>query len=133
MRIVFIFCIMLFTVSCIKSNDDIAEIKMINRSGENITVDYSFSYPDTIAATGRIFAGCEIQQPDTSAIMISKGWKSEFGRNAYKTLVFFIANADSFKAYSLDYIRTHQEQFVKRRYVITLDSMEKANWTITYP
>jgi hypothetical protein len=107
------------------------EITFINKSNHRIRFDYSYSYPDT--SLTEIFAtSCNNISPNTTVNCHSDiVWEDAFGHNHVKTLCFFITDRDTVDKYGIDVCR--QEYKILKRYDYSLNSLEKKNWTITYP
>jgi hypothetical protein len=62
----------------------------------------------------------------------NKGWQVRFKENALGTLIFYVVNRDSLIKYQGNE-QNYQEQIIRKKYFLTVDSMEKNNWTIIYP
>ncbi len=122
--------ILLLSNSCKPTYNEIGVITVLNKTGENINMFYSTDYPDTTLKNS--FSVCSMSFPDTISLAYDKGWKGRFNENALGVLIFFVVNRDSLIKYQGDE-QYHQEQIVRRKYLLTVDSMEKNNWTIVYP
>jgi len=128
-NIVIIILIIHLIIGCNKP-DDTGLITIYNRTNENIIIIYSKDYPDTINMT--TYAVCSIDNPDTMCLAYDKGWKGRFNQNPLGVLVFIIGNRDSLIKYS-GVEEQHQNSIIRKKYFLTIDSMERNNWKIIYP
>ena len=128
-NIVFIMLLMSLTISCSKP-DDIGLITVYNKTNENILISFSRKFPDTSYIKNEVYSVCSIFRPDSICKGYEKGWKSRFMQNAFGTLIFFIENADTIAKYGTDSLYANPEKFIYKKYVLTIDSMERTNWKL---
>ncbi len=72
-------------------------------------------------------ANCEM-----SSGVIGKSWKDLFEENVSGKYMFFIFDKDTVESYSEDVVFKDESRVLKK-YILTFDSLEKMNYTITYP
>lgn len=118
-----IFC----SVSCEKLVDHVYSIKIQNNSNDTVQFYASYNYPDT--SMDAIKPRLKMAYPKNFTYLDSKkDWKDVLPKD---TILIYILNKDTVDAYSWDVIRTKNK--ILKRYCLSLQDLEKQNWTVTYP
>lgn len=110
-------------------------IAVQNQSSLKIACRYSGDFPDTAVKMAG-FTECKEILPYSTCKMesfvIGRSWKDLFEENPAGKLIFFIFDRDTVDRYGEDVV-FYQEDRVLKKYILTFDSLEKMNYTITYP
>ena len=115
---------MLFALSCNPSDkNEVYTIKIRNQSNRTVSVFYDHDFPDTLSRN--VFStSCIKVPPFSDCDAKSKGWKYDVARNSSGVITFQFQD---------EHADPGSDTVVLRRYFLTRDSLERLNWTITYP
>jgi len=118
-----IFC----SVSCVKLVDHTYTIRIQNDSKDTVQFYASYSYPDTsiVVSKPRLIM---VYPKKYSYLDSKKEWKDVLPKD---TILIYILNKDTVDANSWDVIKTQNK--VLKQYILSLQDLEKASWTVTYP
>lgn len=129
MNILVVLSIILCSASCEKLVDHAYIIKIQNNSRDTIQFYESYNYPDTTIDV--IKPRLKMVYPSKYSSLESKKDWNEVLVSPKDTLSIFILSKDTVDKYSWDKIRSDYN--VLKRYDLSLDDLEKQDWTITYP
>lgn len=142
-RTTFILMILSFFVmsnSCVKDDENHhSTIRFINNADKPIYVYGSMMYPDTLNAYGMGGGGASYPfhykiSPDTEntyALQQREFWEVIFrdGRGIPSdTLMVYVFDAGLLESHT-----THVNNTIIRRYDLSLQDLQRVNWTLTYP
>jgi hypothetical protein len=102
-------------------------ITIQNNSSDSICFLYTEKYPDTLIDCKLVQRGLGPKQE--YKLELRNGWENEFSR--IHVLQIFIIDLNIVRTEPCDTIRKYNK--ILKRYQLTLDDVEKINWTITYP
>ncbi len=127
--------------SCDKDNgighgDD--ELTTTNNANHSVFSIITFNYPDTSLQQNGSCIGCFVEINANSSYQhfyfpnSKYGWKSHIvDRNLQNTLTMFIIHKDTLNKYSFEQIQ--EDYNILKRYDLSIDDLEKQDWTLTYP
>ncbi len=127
MNILIIMSIILCSASCEKIVDHAYYIKVQNSTNDTVLCYDSYSYPDTLISFDKPLLQTVTPQSYTKLIS-KKEWKEVLPKD---TISIYILSKDTVNKYSWDKIRSDYN--ILKRYDLSLDDLEKQNWTVTYP
>jgi hypothetical protein len=114
------------------------EISFVNNSNRDIYVDWDSLYPDTTRAQWYLMVSnaksYKILSNNTSmsALSVDKdSWENTFQHISSDTVMIFV-----YDAHALEANQGHSGQlydFVIQRYDLSLQDLQRLNWTLTYP
>jgi len=112
-------------------------IEVINNSEKAIYAYFDFAYPDTLALTGVPSSSepsiykIEPHKRNTTALWQKTFWEVIF-RDGWRipsdTLMVFIMDAELLESNT-----THVHNTIIQRYDLSLQDLQRVNWTLTYP
>lgn len=110
-------------------------LKIVNTSDKSIYVYHSAAYPDTNSYS--LFTNYDISKPRSGYIRANDSiikresctWDDYFEKyvNSDTLMIFVILD----EGQGQDHLKDHHT--VLKRYDLTLQDLEKMNWTVTYP
>lgn len=110
---------------------DVCIISFINNSGRSLSVGESYIFPDTSLESLDYRAG-SVGLKKQYPIGTVSGWKNKINKFCPSgKIMFVVVNNDTVKKYGIDSVEANY--LIERRFVLSIDSLEKRNWTITYP
>lgn len=147
-KLLVLFICAIFFSNCEGFDDD--NITIVNQSNNSIYSilslnDEMFDY-DKFLTKERLDKGERLQKIDITGLFISdvilpktenqdsarpREWKRYINSSADKKLRLFIIKKDSVDKYG--WKRIHQHKIYNKKYLLTLDDLEKIHWEITYP
>lgn len=113
------------------ADDDIDVIKIVNNSNHKIVVDDSYAYPDTSLNIKSSPCDGDILPNQTGEALSLHGWKGDISSNSHGVLILFLSDRDTIRKYGADIWIS--EYKILKRYELTIDYLERNNWTIYYP
>lgn len=133
--IILLFCIMLISAACSDDNNNCHScIKIVNKSSTSIYYYESLHYPDTSinnynpSKAGSFF---KVESNSTNDDITSSCFEADFRINPYGKIIYFIYDAHTIETVPWDTIK--KKYMILKRYDLSLDDLNKMNWTITYP
>lgn len=141
MRLMYLIVFTILLVSCeelLNKHDD--RLKVINTSNFDLHVFQSYAYPDTLIAhqTNCPISSSEIiLKQSTSPLIPGSFWERRFKENDSGRIILYFFNYDTVQYYYK--LTGHCDSLYERRdlilktYTLTLDSLIKYNWVLTYP
>ena len=113
------------------ADGDVDVIKIVNNSVHNIFVSESYAYPDT--SLNNISSPCDgdILPNQTGEALSLHGWKGDICSNSHGVLILFFTDVDTINKYGSE--RCRAEYKILKRYELTVDYLERNNWTVRYP
>jgi len=135
-KIIFIICaqLVLISSSCKKDSSYYDyRLKVINKSDKTIDVDYSKVFPDTtINSVPYFYHNAGKATPNGTVTLVRGGtWENAFKGDIHQKLIVFIFDASIVDSTPWDTIR--KKYLILKRYDLTLEDLQKVNWSITYP
>jgi hypothetical protein len=142
-KVIFILIVLSFVAmaSTCKNEDENHHrtIEVINNSEKAIYANFDFAYPDTLApgvpsSSEPSIYKVEPHERNTSALWQRDFWELIFRDFRYEkqipsdTLMVFIFDVEL-----LDSHTTHINNTVIQRYDLSLQDLQRINWTLTYP
>lgn len=129
-----IFCV-LFLSSCGAvercPKGDVCTISFMNNSGRSLSVGESYIFPDTSLSSLEYRAGA-VGLRKQHLIGTTLGWKNKINKLCPSGKIMFVVfSDDTIKKYGLDNVEAQYR--IERRYELSIDSLERRNWTINYP
>ncbi len=121
--------IFLYAASCEKLVDHVYSIKIKNNSNDTVQFYESYSFPDTSIDVTK--PRLKMVYPSRYSFLDSKKDWDEVLVPPNDTISIFILSKDTVDSYSWDKIRSDYN--VLKRYDLSLDDLEKQNWTVAYP
>ena len=106
-------------------------IVVVNNSDRRINVAISVNYPDTSLSDVGIAYDTIYPHAQRKMISVRSGWAGYINKNPHGILLFFISDIDTFYKYGDEVWQ--RDYLILKRYELTVDFMEKNNWTVTYP
>ncbi|MCD4793885.1 MAG: hypothetical protein K8R54_11660 [Bacteroidales bacterium] len=101
---------------------------IINNSEKTIRVYDSYHYPDTTFYHEN--GGSKIEPYEEKSLGSKNGWNNDIiNNNSLNMLILYVFDIDSLGIYTDQELN---EKYLKR-YDLSLDSLIKMNWTVTYP
>lgn len=131
--LIIILGIVMMSSTCGGDRDDChRNIRIINNSDKTIRLFGSYSYPDSISDFGTDVTLYNID-PYSDYFDYSKscGEASINNRNKYGVLMYFLIDDAVLKSTPMDTIVKYKMYL--KKYDLTVESLEKSNWTVTYP
>ncbi|HEY5507722.1 MAG TPA: hypothetical protein VIK29_03555 [Paludibacter sp.] len=131
-----LFTLLLMAFSCDKIADHVYSITVKNNTSHDIQAtpglgpNYMSSYPDTAIPELKPDL-VPIAPNGYSYLDLSAKWETIFPRLPADTLSIYIFSTDTLNVYDWSKIRTGYK--VLKRYDLSLDDLQKSNYTITYP
>jgi hypothetical protein len=128
--------LLLMAFSCDKIADSVYFITVKNNTSHGIQATaglgsiYMSSYPDTAISESKPYF-LPVAPNDYSHLQLHEKWENVFPRLPADTLSIYIFSTDTLNAYDWSEIRTGYK--VLKRYDLSLDDLQKSNYTITYP
>lgn len=126
----------LFLNTKCRSEDENCHRRIIfdNKSDKELFVSLSYDYPDSISNFGKggseyVFAPREVNDyiiTFRNCIEKEFGWRSNYG-----ILMLFIFDNKVLKSTPNDTILKYRMYL--KKYDLTVDTLQKMNWTVTYP
>lgn len=109
-------------------------LTIVNNSNDTIISFLQYNFPDTILL--------DENAPELNNIIITPNslgkhyssikWEDHISSlNTHKTILIFINSYDTIRKYSWTQIQ--DDYNILRRYDLTIDSLQKLDWIITYP
>lgn len=127
MNILIIILILFCGGSCEKIVDHAYYINVQNSTNDTVLCYDSYNYPDTLVSFDKPLLQTVTPQSYTKLIS-KKEWKGVLPKD---TILIYFLSKDSVDKYSWDKIRSNYN--ILKRYDLSLDDLEKQNWTVTYP
>jgi hypothetical protein len=87
-------------------------------------------YPDTLLPSTEPFL-IEVAPNDFGKIISSIKWTEVINNIPSDTLSIYVFDSDTIRFY--DWSKIKSDYKVQKRYDLSLEDMQKSNWTITYP
>jgi hypothetical protein len=109
-------------------------LKVINKSNMTIYAEYTMSQIDTLLPyTDSPFNHSPDKTTPNGTITLGRGgsWEDAFNEDTTQKLRIFIFNASIVDNTPWDTIK--KNYMILKRYDLSLDDLNKMNWTITYP
>lgn len=108
-------------------------LKIINKSNKTIYGDFYQSYPDTTLSLHSHFDNASEKAASNETITLVRGgsWDNAFKEEIHQKLMVFIFDAAVINTTPWDTIR--KNYLILKRYDLTLEDLQKLNWSITYP
>jgi len=129
MNILVVLLVVLCSASCEKLVDHAYIIKIQNNSQDTIQFYGSYTYPDTMIDV--IKPRLKMVYPSKySSLDSDKDW-DEVLVAPKDTLSIFIFSKDTVDKYNWEKIRSDYN--ILKRYDLSLNDLQRMNWTITYP
>lgn len=147
MKKILLLCFSVFLSGCELLEKGHRYITVVNNSDEDIYVDKSYNYPDTIFHHDWIALSyneydTKVKSRSSSdralSLFVGNSWENIFayGDIESDTLMVFILNVDSIELWERnDYSKECYlpNDAVLKRYDFSLNDLKRINWTITYP
>jgi len=129
-QLMVLFLLIIAVNSCKElADDDIGVIKIVNNSIHNILVSESYAYPDT--GMNNTSHSCYVSPNQTGEALSLHGWKGDITSNPHGVIILFFTDVDTINKYGSE--RCRAEYKILKRYELTIDYLERNNWTIYYP
>ena len=122
------FLFLLLLSSTCNEKDMHKDLTIKNNTSDSICTLYTEIYPDTILDCRVVGIGIGAHQE--YQFVLRNGWPNKFDRIG-GVLQIFIIDSKIWKNEPCDSIKKYHR--ILKRYQLTLDDVEKMNWTITYP
>lgn len=126
MNLLYVFTIILLNFGCEKPVDKVYSIRIENSSNDTIQFYASFVYPDTIIVNEK--PRLKLAYPNKYGHIDSEEKWEDVLPN--KIISIFILSKDTVDTYSWAEIRNDYN--ILKRYDLSIDDLEKQNWTIVY-
>ena len=129
-----IFTTLLLSANCCKNKDNCHDTIFIkNSSDKAIYFDKSYRYPDTIPHNDGVVSEPSIYRVEKSSEKqsITRGCYEGKMNSSYPKIMFFIYDAQILENTPWDTIA--KKNMVLKRYDLSLEDLQRMNWTITYP
>jgi len=135
-KIMFIICtqLVLMSNSCKKDSSYYDyRLKVVNKSDKTIYADFYQSYPDTTLGLHSHFDNATVKAATNGTITLVRGgtWENAFKEDIHQKLMVFIFDASVVDNTPWDTIK--KKYLILKRYDLSLDDLQKSNWTVTYP
>jgi hypothetical protein len=112
--------------------NDVCHIQFINQSVSNIFVGESVYLPDTSLQKVDFRLTSNIKPNSDYPLSTTAGWKNKIKTYCMSTKIMFVViNRDTVDKYGIDDVKANYR--IEKRYELSIDSLEKLSWTITYP
>ena len=113
---------------------DICVIKFYNNSSDIVELVASHDLPDT-SLSNIYFIGGNAQgiiNPKEVVSLPTTGWKNTINKLCPSgKIMFVVMNNDTIKQYGWDDVKANYR--IEKRYELSIDDLEKMNWSIVYP
>jgi hypothetical protein len=129
MNIFVILSIILCSASCEKLVDHVYSFKIQNNYSDTIQFYESYIYPDTAIDVTK--PRLKMVFPSKYSFLDSKKDWDEVLVPPKETISIFILSKDTIDKYSWDEIRIDYN--ILKRYDLSLEDLQRMNWTISYP
>ena len=127
--------ILIILLSSCDTNDSYFDnrLKVVNNSQNSIYADFYQSYPDTSLSLLFHFSSDQHKINPGGRISLGRGgdWETAFKDDINQKLIILIFDGNTIETVPWDTIR--KKYLVLKRYDLTLDSLKKLNWVVTYP
>jgi hypothetical protein len=128
-NILIVLWIMLCSASCEPWVDHVYSIKIQNNTNDTLLFFESYSYPDTTITQSKPILKW-IYPKDYSYLDSKKDW-DEVLVPPKDTISIFILSKDTIDKYRWNEIRIDYN--ILKRYDLSLEDLQRMNWTISYP
>jgi len=134
--LIYLFLTLLFIqgfVCCKQILGDNCKLRIRNNTSKPILFYFSYNYPDTSIPNyevNKVSLTWGIN-PNSEIHYCQKGFENAFSENAKGIIMFFIYDFETMNTIPLDTVRA--KYLILKRYDLTLDSLKKLNWNVTYP
>jgi hypothetical protein len=103
----------------------------MNNSGRSLSVGESHIFPDT-SLDGLDYKAGSVGLNKRYPISTTLGWKNTINKLCPSgRIMFVVISDDTIKKYGIDNVEAQYR--IERRYELSIDSLERRNWTISYP
>jgi hypothetical protein len=108
-------------------------LKVVNNSKDMIYADFYQSYPDTTLSSNSHFDGeiLKARPNDTITLIRGGSWENAFSSDITEKLMVYVFDAEIIEDTPWDTVKANY--MVLKRYDLSLQELEKMNWTISYP
>lgn len=127
--------IMFISATCTKNSETChTEVTILNNSDSDIYFGLSLRYPDTLilypnpASAGDYY---KVEKHSRKKDIDDECIENIFEENSSGTLMYYIYDAQTLETVPWDSVV--KKYMILKRYELSLDDLQRMNWTITYP